>query len=130
MKFASIVISLTLLAAPAMSMVTFAPTVLAATSVSKLGDLSSFHTIAADTLALSKKGDLVGAEKRISDFEKAWDAATADVYTRDAAQWGVIDGAADTAITSLRTKPVVASKASKAVSGLLTAIDNPAATAK
>lgn len=130
MKFASIALTLCLAAAPALGVLAATPAVFAATAVSKLGDLSSFHTIVVDTQALAKKGDLAGAQKRITDFETAWDTATASLYARDKDQWTVIDLAADKAITSLRAKPPVAATVKTAVAGLLAAVDNPAAPAK
>jgi hypothetical protein len=90
-----------------------------ATATGKLGDLSSFHAIVADTLALSKAGKLAQAQKRITDFETAWDAATAKLYTLDVQQWTVIDNAADKAITSLREKSPTRAKAVSALTGLL-----------
>jgi thiamine pyrophosphokinase len=91
----------------------------AATTTSKLGDLSSFHAIVADTLALSRAGKLKQAQKRFTDFETAWDAATAKLYTLDVQQWTVIDNAADKAITSLREKSPTRAKAVAALTGLL-----------
>jgi hypothetical protein len=109
-----------LLALPAVSGTTLTLTpAFAAATTGKLGDLSSFHAIVADTLALSKAGKLAQAQKRITDFETAWDAATAKLYTLDAQQWTVIDNAADKAITSLREKSPTRAKAVPALTGLL-----------
>lgn len=100
-------------------------TVRAAQSASRLGDLSSFDVIAKDTLALVDKGDFSSAEKRITDFETAWDQAEHELYNRDKSAWGVVDDAADKAISSLRTKRPVQAKAKVAISDLVSAIENP-----
>ncbi|WP_246617487.1 hypothetical protein [Rhizobium populisoli] len=97
----------------------------AAPTQSSLGDLSSFETIARDTLVLVDKGDLAAAQKRITDFETAWDAAQSDLYHRDKTAWGVVDDAADKAISSLRAKKPVAAKAKRAVTDLIAAIQKP-----
>lgn len=94
---------------------------------SKLGDLSSFETIANDTLVLVDKGDLKGAEKRITDFESAWDKAEPTLRPMDKDAWGVIDDAADAAIESLRARPAKATKAQKTVSALIDTLRHPVA---
>lgn len=97
----------------------------AAPAQTSLGDLSSFETIARDTLTLVDKGDLMAAQKRITDFETAWDAAQSDLYHKDKSAWGVVDDAADKAISSLRAKKPVAAKAKVAVTNLIAAIQKP-----
>lgn len=96
-----------------------------AATQSALGDLSSFATIAKDTLTLVEKGDLAAAEKRITDFETAWDKAQPKLRPLSHAEWGVIDDAADAAIGSLRAKKPNAADAKKTVLGLISALDNP-----
>jgi hypothetical protein len=108
-------------------MTNFMHSAVAATMVSDLGDLSDFKTIARDTLALVTKGDLAKAEKRITDFETAWDAREPTLYALNKAEWGVIDDAADAAIGSLRRSSPDASEAEQAVTGLLNALDDPIA---
>ena len=86
---------------------------------SKLGDLSSFESIVNDALVLVDKGDLNGAQKRITDFETAWDQAEETLYPKDKTGWSVIDDAADAAISSLRVDAPNATKAQKSVSALM-----------
>jgi hypothetical protein len=97
----------------------------AAPAQNALGDLSSYETIARDTLVLVEKGDLVAAQNRITDFETAWDAAQSDLYHMDKTAWGVVDDAADKAISSLRAKKPVAAKAKVAVTDLIAVIQKP-----
>lgn len=98
-----------------------------ATAAGKLGDLSKFEKIAHDTLVLVDKGDLKAAEKRITNFESAWDKAEPKLRPRDTAEWGVIDDAADAAIASLRNTSPDASNAQKTVSALVDTIRHPVA---
>ncbi|PWR24055.1 hypothetical protein DKG75_00360 [Zavarzinia compransoris] len=98
----------------------------AAAPASALGDLSLYEAIAKDTLALVTKGDLAAAQKRITDFETAWDDDQPDLRPRNVDQWGVIDDAADRAIAALRAGKPVQSEAKDAVAGLIAALQNPA----
>src|SRR5436190_16156922 len=94
---------------------------------SKLGDLSSFESIVNDTLVLVDKGDLDGAQKRITDFETAWDQAEEKLYAKDKTEWSVIDDAADAAIESLRAGSPSGTKAQKTVSALIDTLRQPVA---
>ncbi|WP_253204084.1 hypothetical protein [Rhizobium sp. X9] len=105
----------------------FTNAAVAATIVSDLGDLSTFKTIAKDTLALVAKGDLATAKKRITDFETAWDKNEPTLYPMNKTEWGVIDDAADAAIRSLRRSNPDATEAEQAVTGLLNVLDDPVA---
>ncbi len=79
-----------------------------ATTIKKqpLGDLSKFTTITNETLAFAKKGDLKGAENRITEMETKWDAYENALKKRDKAQWTKLDLALDRVLKELRaSKP-------------------------
>lgn len=105
--------------------IVMAPAMAAATQTA-LGDLSSYEAIAVDTLAIVKTGDMTAAEKRITDFETAWDDAEPTMRPMNIDQWGFVDDAADVAISSLRAGKPVAADAEAAVNGLIAALRNPA----
>ena len=102
----------------------FALPALAAT-ISELGDLSALSTIATDTLAVTKTGDLAAAQKRITDFETAWDNAAGTMQPMSPSKWQVIDAAADKAIGSLRASSPNEADAETALTALIAALDNP-----
>lgn len=95
----------------------------AAATMSKLGDLSSFRTIAVDTKALADKGDLAAAKARIKDLETAWDDVASDLRARDKAEWRTLDKAIDAALADLRAKSPDASACRKSLDELLATID-------
>ncbi len=88
-----------------------------------LGDLSSYKTIAADTLALVNKGDIAGAQRRGTDLETAWDKAEDTMKPNDPARWRVVDKAIDRVLGQLRSPKPQASGCASALADLIGAID-------
>ena len=97
-------------------------------AAASLGDLSSLEAIVADVQVIANTGDLAAAEKRITDFETAWDDAESSMRPKNPATWGAVDDAADAAIHALRSQTPDAVLVKKAVSTLLAVLDNPSGT--
>ena len=74
----------------------------AASSMSPLGDLSSFRTIAQDTLDLLNAGKQSEAITRIGEVEYEWDNAEARLRLKNKAVWTEIDDKIDTVLRELR----------------------------
>src|ERR1700676_2399283 len=90
-----------------------------------LGDLSSFRTIATDTLAIVNTGNLARAKARIKDLETNWDGAEAKLRPRNPERWRTIDKAIDAALMQLRADKPQASASKDALEGLLVSLDRP-----
>jgi hypothetical protein len=90
-----------------------------------LGDLSSFRTIAVDTLAIVNTGNLTSAKARIKYLETYWDKAEARLRPRNPEQWLLIDKAIDAALTQLRADRPQASASKEALQELLASFDRP-----
>jgi uncharacterized membrane protein YkoI len=89
------------------------------------GDLSSFRTIAQDTLATVNTGNLKRAKARIKDLETDWDRAEAKLRPRSPEQWRTIDKAIDAALLQLRADSPQAPAAKEALQNLLVELDRP-----
>ena len=98
-----------------------------AANAAGLGDMSAFKVIVADVQSIADKGDLVAAEKRIRDYEQAWDQATNTLRATDKAAWGNVDDASDTALKDLRDKSPDAAKVKASLTALMNVLNNPSA---
>lgn len=103
----------------------FPATATYAATVSELGDLSAMSAIVNDTLSIAKTGDLKAAEKRITDFETAWDDAAGTMQPLSPTKWRAVDVAADGAIEGLRGSSPNQADVEAALNTLIAELDNP-----
>jgi Tfp pilus assembly protein PilV len=90
-----------------------------------LGDLSSFKTIVADVQALVDKGDMAGAQKRITDYETAWDQAETAIRPLNQTEWGNIDMANDGAFSAIRKSNPDRAAVKAALATVMATLDDP-----
>src|SRR3981189_1238484 len=97
----------------------------AANQVLTQRDLSSFRSIAEDTLAIVNMGNLKRAKSRIKDLETDWDRAEPKLRPRSPEQWRKIDKAIDAALQQLRAVSPQAAAAKDTLQNLLVALNRP-----
>ncbi len=120
---------LLLLAGAAMPSVTVAavaettPSRAAVVALSSLGDITSFKTIAVDTLAIVNRGDITAARARIKDLETSWDQAESTLKPKDMATWTKLDGMIDAVLGDLRTPGAKPSDCAASLKALIVRMD-------
>lgn len=128
-----ILLATALIAFPVAAFTTFqvfiaAPAAVAATTqaaTNPLGDLSAMKKIISDVETIAMTGDFVAAEKRITDYETAWDDAAGKLRAMDSNAWGNVDQTSDDAIGALRANPPVAAEVTATIAALAASLDAP-----
>ncbi|PSB26392.1 hypothetical protein [Stenomitos frigidus] len=92
-------------------------------STSPLGELSSFRTIAADTLSSVQKGNLSAATARVGDLEVAWDKAQSRLKPMNPSQWSSVDKSIDHVLRQLRAQPPDPTACKTSLESLLSTLD-------
>ena len=121
-----LLMTLALFATPiaATSVIAIQPT-MAATTISKLGDLSAMRRIVADTLALVEAGKTPDAIKRITEFETAWDHDEKKMRKLDTVTWRKLDEQSDVALSTVRYPSSTSAEMKKDLSDFIKMLDNP-----
>ena len=97
----------------------------AAVAGPSLGDLGPMAAIVTDVQTIAATGDLVAAEKRITDFETAWDDNAATMRPLNSTAWGNVDQAADDAMNALRAGTPEVAKVTETLAALTSALADP-----
>ena len=96
-----------------------------AATPSGLGDLSSFKAIISDVQCLLDKGNVPAAQKRITDYEAAWDSGESAIRPLNQTDWGNIDEASDAALTAIRQPKLSTDAVKQTLAALQTVLDDP-----
>nr|WP_206072374.1 hypothetical protein [Antrihabitans stalactiti] len=83
-------------------------------------EISTFRTIAADTLTKVHGGNQSAATARIKDLETAWDDDEATLRPMDKAGWAVLDGRIDEVLKAIRASNPDPATETQALTDLLT----------
>lgn len=129
--FRNLALSATLIAVPAAGfalaemMISPSPRTTAAAQSPRLGDLSAYKTIVADTRTIAATGDFAAAEHRITDLETLWDQNASALRQADRAAWNTVDAAADDAFPALRAGTPDKATVDAAVAALSATLEAP-----
>ena len=85
----------------------------------------NFKKIIGDTQALVSTGDMVGAAKRVTDWESAWDAAETAIKPLNQTDWGHIDQASDGALSAIRSSHPKPDDIKAALATLMDELNDP-----
>ena len=122
-----IFLALALIAAPVAAFTGFQVYAHPAPAVTEgLGDLSYLKKIVSDVQTIAATGDLPAAERRITDYESAWDQGETAIRPLNPTYWGNIDGASDAALKALREVTPSADKVKTTLADLMAVLDDPA----
>ncbi len=98
---------------------------MAATTISKLGDLSTMRKIVADTLGLVEAGKTQDAVKRITEFETEWDHNEKKLRKLDTQMWRKLDEQSDVALSTVRYPASTPDEMKRDLSDFIKMLDNP-----
>lgn len=90
-----------------------------------MGDMAPFITIVTDVQSIAATGDFAAAERRITDFETAWDDSESTMRPLNTNAWGTVDDAADAALSALRRGTPTADKVTETLTALMATLENP-----
>jgi hypothetical protein len=107
---------------------TYFNTTAAAAGTAALGDLSAMQAVINDTMAIAEKGDLVAAEKRVTDYENLWDTAEPTLRPMNKDAWSTVDEASDHVLKALRAKAPDPAHVKETLTTLLGALADPSKT--
>ena len=91
-----------------------------------LGDVFAMRAIVVDAQAIAGSGDMAATERRMTDFESAWDTEASRLRQQDGSAWGVVDDAHDVVLHELRSGHPDPAKVGPDLDLLLAALNNPA----